>query len=51
MYAGKHEETKMVTTTSANEYQTLLDAAMKDFLQKALPDLARVIDRALEESL
>ncbi len=45
MYAGKHEETKMVTTTSANEYQTLLDAAMKNFLQK------RISDRALEESL
>ncbi len=50
MYAGKYEETKMVTTTSANEYQTLLDAAMKNFLQKALPDLVRVLDQALEES-
>ena len=50
MYAGKYEETKMVTTTSANEYQILLDAAMKDFLQKSLPDLVNALDRALEES-
>ena len=50
-YTGKYENPEFFTTTSANEYQTLLDAAMKNFLQKALPDLARVIDRALEESL
>ena len=49
MYSGKSEETKMVTTNSANEYQGLLDSAMKDFLNKALPDLVRVLDRALEE--
>ena len=49
MYSGKSEETKMVTTNSANEYQGLLDSAMKDFLNKALPDLGRVLDRALEE--
>lgn len=48
-YSGKSEETKMVTTNSANEYQGLLDSAMKDFLNKALPDLVRVLDRALEE--
>lgn len=49
-YTGKYENPEFFTTTSANEYQTLLDAAMKDFLQKTLPDLVRVLDRALEES-
>ena len=47
-YSGKSEETKMVTTNSANEYQGLLDSAMKDFLNNALPDLVRVLDRTLE---
>ena len=49
-YTGKYENPEFFTTTSANEYQTLLDAAMKNFLQKALPDLVRVLDQALEES-
>ena len=49
-YSGRSEETKMVTTNSANEYQGLLDSAMKDFLNKALPDLIHALDRALEES-
>ena len=50
MYTGKVENPEFFVTTSANEYQTLLDAAMKDFLQKALPDLVHVLDRAFEES-
>ena len=49
-YAGKVENPEFFVTTSANEYQTLLDAAMKDFLQKTLPDLVRVLDQELEES-
>ena len=49
-YAGKIENPEFFVMTSANEYQTLLDAAMKDFLQKTLPDLVRVLDQALEES-
>ena len=30
-YAGKVENPEFFVMTSANEYQTLLDAAMKDF--------------------
>ena len=59
IYTGTYEERKtnifahspVIVSISADEYQILLDAAMKDFLQKALPDLVNALDRALEESL
>ena len=57
-YAGTYEEKKtnifahspVITSIPADEYQVLLDAAMKDFLQKTLSDLARALDKAVEES-
>lgn len=49
-YAGKYEDPEFFVTTSSSEYQTLLDAAMKDFLQKAIPDLTGALSQALDET-
>ncbi|MBI3246537.1 MAG: hypothetical protein HYZ50_08530 [Deltaproteobacteria bacterium] len=45
VYTGKYENTNLVVATSASEYQTLLNEAMKDFLQKAIPDLTTSLDK------
>lgn len=45
-YTGTYKDTGLVVSTSADAYQQLLDAAMKNFLQKTLPDLVRVLERA-----
>jgi hypothetical protein len=51
-YVGTYEEKKtnifahspVIVSIPADEYQILLDAAMKDFLQKTLPDLTRTLE-------
>ncbi len=47
VYTGKYENTNLVVATSASEYQALLNEAMKDFLQKAIPDLTAVLDKTI----
>jgi hypothetical protein len=49
VYTGKYENTNFVATTSASEYQALLNEAMKDFLQKAVPDLTSSLAKAVGE--
>jgi YajG family uncharacterized lipoprotein len=49
LYTGKYENTNFVVATSAGEYQELLDAAMKDFLQRAVPDLTSSLGKATED--
>lgn len=51
-YAGKYETFALVAGIgiSADGYQKLLDEAMKDFLQKAVPDLTSTLSRALEDT-
>jgi Zn-dependent protease with chaperone function len=49
MYAGRYEDTNFFyASASADAYQVLLDAAMKDFLRKTLTDLVSALDRAFE---
>ncbi len=49
VYTGKYENTNLVVTTSASEYQELLNEAMKDFLQKAVPDLTSSLAKAMSD--
>ena len=50
MYAGKYEDRNFFVSTSADAYQVLLDAAMKDFLRKTLTDLVSALDRAFADA-
>jgi hypothetical protein len=49
VYTGKYENANFVVATSAGEYQELLNEAMKDFLQKAIPDLTNSLAKATND--